>query len=171
MSDEVGVDVFGGSRARPGAGERAFGGDPLDLVESGVRADRPALLADHLHAVVFGRVVAGRNHHAPIKAITRGRKVHHLGPDHPEIGNIDPGIVEPSGECGRWARPGQADVVSDANAAGARGVGIGPPDSIREVFVEFRGDLPRTSYALKQASSLPMGRRFTRNRRPRTRES
>src|SRR5690606_34949086 len=64
-----------------GLAERLALRDRLDVLEAGIGADRPRLLADHLHAVVVRRIVARGDHDAAVELLVESGEVDDLGAD------------------------------------------------------------------------------------------
>ena len=120
-------------------------GDALDVLQSGVAADRPRLLAHELHAVVVGRIVARRHHDAAVHAFVERREVHALGAAQADVVDVDAGVVQPARRAPRTARARQADVAADDDALRLQELRVGAADAVGDVGVELVRECGRGS--------------------------
>ena len=118
---------------------------PDVLTRPGVAADRTRALAHELHAVVVGRVVARRHHDAAVHLARERREVDDLRAAEADVVDVDAGIEQALLQrlAEQFAR--EADVPTDDDPLRLDELGIGAPDAVRDVLVEFVGMRPRRS--------------------------
>ena len=84
-----------------------------DVLEARVGADRPRLLAHHLHAVVVRRIVARRDHDAAVELAAERGEVREFGAADADVEHVDAGVGETARDGGGERRARQADVAAD----------------------------------------------------------
>ena len=99
-----------------------------DVVQAVIGADGPGLGADHFHAVVVFRVVAGGDHDAAVHAVVAGGKVHLFGATQADVVNVGTGRHQAGAERLGDFRAGQADVIADDHFLCTGNFHIGPAD-------------------------------------------
>ena len=120
MLDVVGLDVDGAHRAAPlGRRELVALGERADVLQARVGADRPRLLAHHLHAVVVGRIVARRDHDAAVELAVERREVDELGAADADVEHVDAGVGQTARDRGRESGARRADVAADRDGRAA----------------------------------------------------
>src|SRR5690606_30096956 len=123
-----------------GLAERLALRDRLDVLEAGIGADRPRLLADHLHAVVVRRIVARGDHDAAVELLVESGEVDDLGADDADIEHVDARVGEAARERRREGRARQADIAPDGHPACADELGVSAADAVGDVLVELARD-------------------------------
>src|SRR5688500_9068475 len=112
----------------------------LDLEKARVATDRPAFLAHYLHPVVFGGVVAGRDHHTAVVAVEGGCEINHFRSDQAKVNDVDTRVVQALRKRLIKLGAAQADVVADADLLCPGFIGEGSADRVSDVGVQLRGD-------------------------------
>ena len=125
----------------PGEGGKSrAGGQPFDLFETGVAAQRPGLFPHELHAVVFGGVVAGGDHDAAVQSQVRSGEIDLLRAAQPQVPDLHPAVVEARGEGLGQGEAGEAYIPPHRHPGRGQKRGISPADPVSQVLVEFPGN-------------------------------
>ncbi len=109
-----------------------------DLDEPGLAPDRKRPAPHDLHPRVAGGVVRGRDHDPTVEAEVSGREVHHLGPDHPEVGHLDARVGHAVDHSFGHRRRREAHVPPDRDPAWLELLRERPPDRVGALLVELR---------------------------------
>ena len=134
---DVGLD----HRALPGRGaELAALRQLADVLQAGVAADRPGLLAHELHAVVVRRVVAGRDHDPAVEFLRERREINPLGAAQADVEYVHARIGQAADQRLGQFRARQADVAADRDALRLQPFGVGAADGVGRLGVEFLRD-------------------------------
>ena len=86
---------------------------PLDLLQSGIGADRPRVLADQLQAVVVLGIVTGGDHDPAVEFQVEGGEVDLFGAAQPDVQHLHTGLDQSAAHRLRqlgWHRLDQRDV-------------------------------------------------------------
>ena len=96
--------------------------------------------AHEFHAVVVGRVVAGRDHDAAVHLARESREIDHFGAAEADVVHIDARIQQALLQrlAQQFAR--QANVAADDHALRLDEFGVRATDAVRDVFVQLFGD-------------------------------
>ncbi len=124
-------------------------GNLANVLEAGIAADRPRLGANHLEAVVIGRVVAGRHHDAAIHLELACREINHLGAADADIQYVTPGLGQALGNGGRQRFARVANIAAQHDALRVQELGGGVADAIGNVRVELVRDAPANIIGLE----------------------
>ena len=81
--------ICAGSRLAP---EGCAGDRSRICREPGLQRDRLGVGASELHAVVFGRIVRCRNHHAAVESVFADGEVERVGRDHADVRYVGAGL-------------------------------------------------------------------------------
>ena len=115
----------------------ARSGEPADLVEPRIAADRARALPHQLHPVVVDGIVARGDHDAAGEAARGGRPVDHLGAAEPEVEDVGPAEAQPLGHRGRQLVAAETAIPAQADLAAAEVRRHGLADAQREIRVQI----------------------------------
>ena len=110
-------------------------GDGLDLAEA-VGVDRLGALQAHLHAVVLGGVVRGREHH-PGPVAVAGGEVHEVRRRQADVDDVDALAEHPVGERGDELGARRTHVPADQHLVGVGVAGEGDTECPGHISVEL----------------------------------
>ena len=118
-------------------GEHALLRDAADVLQAVVAADRARAFAHELHAVVVGRIVAGRDHDAAVHLARERREVDDFGAAEADVVDVDAGIEQALLERLAEQLAREPDVATDDHALRLQELRVGAADAIRDVFVQL----------------------------------
>ncbi len=108
-----------------------------NVVQAVVGADRPGFRANHLHAVVVFRVVAGGYHDAAVHLVVAGGEIYLFGAAQADIKHIRTGCHEAGAQRLGNVRARKTDVVADDHLFSAGNFHVGAPDFLGQSGVEL----------------------------------
>ena len=109
-----------------------------DLDEPGLAPDRQRPAPHDLHPGVGGRVVRRRDHDPAVEPEVAGREVHHLRPDHPEVGHVGPRVGHAVDHGLGHRRRREPHVAPDRHPPRLELLRERPPDRVGALLVELR---------------------------------
>ena len=114
--------------------------EAANVFETVVDADGPRLLAHEFHAVVVGRVVAGGDHDAAVKAAVERGEVHAFRAADPDVVDIGAAVGQGTAHGVGESGAGEPDVAADHHALGREELGIAASDAVRNLIIKFTGN-------------------------------
>ena len=113
-----------------------------DFLQARVGTDRPRATADKLHAVVFGRIMAGRDHDAPVGLQIGRGEINHFRAALADIDDVGAAIPQAVAQGLDQGRPRQPDIVADDDVFRPEQGAKHLAHSIRQFLIHFVGNFP-----------------------------